>query len=220
MPMAVSASVINELASEPDFYSAVVELSDVKTGNSVQIERRELRFEGRRDGSAFERPNYQTIAQSKAYRNAVLSLIPQDVIIKWKAQMLALGKGEVITDSVLDQKRSNVLRFAASKGINLDRRAIEHLTLDQISGLGDAARAGETPAFVHSAQALGLELTQGERQPTGPEPPPDEPPRRPRGRPPGSSARREPEPPPGDPPPDEPPPDDEPQQQRRVSFEC
>jgi hypothetical protein len=212
MPMAVSAAREPDLASEPDFYAAVVEVTDIKTGNSIQIERREAREEYRRDGSSYERPNYTTIAQSKAYRNAVLALIPQDVVIRWKAEMLKLKKGETITASVLDQKRSNVLRFAASKGINLDRRAIEHLTLDQIGGLGDAARAGETPAFVHAAQALGLELGQGEQQSAEEKEP--EPPRRPRGRPPGS-ARREPEPPP-----DEPPPDDEPQQQRRVSFEC
>jgi hypothetical protein len=161
LPMAVSASVVMELAGEPDFYSVIVEMTDIKTGNSLQIEQREARFEYRRDGTPFERPKYQAIAQSKAYRNAVLDLIPQDIAIRWKAEMLKLKKGETITSSVLDEKRGNVLRFAASRGLALDRRAIEHLTLDQIGGLGDAAREGALPAFVQSAQAL-LEVGQGE----------------------------------------------------------
>jgi hypothetical protein len=42
-----------------------------------------------------------------------------------------------------------------------DRRAVEDLTLDQISGLGDAAREGRLPAFVEAARALGLEVAQG-----------------------------------------------------------
>jgi hypothetical protein len=159
-PMSVSASVVAELADEADFYAAVVELTDLKTGNRIQTERRESRVEFRRDGSSYERPNYATIAQSKAYRNAVLALIPQDVIIQWREAMLKLKKTETITDSVLDEKRSNVLRFAAQRAIALDRHAVEALTLDQIAGLGDAAREGRLPAFVQAAQALGLQVGQ------------------------------------------------------------
>lgn len=223
MPMAVSAAREPDLANEPDFYAAVVEVTDIKTGNSIQIERREAREEYRRDGSSYERPNYTTIAQSKAYRNAVLALIPQDVVIRWKAEMLKLKKGETITASVLDEKRSNVLRFAASKGIPLDRRAIEHLTLDQIGGLGDAAREGALPAFVQSAQALGLEVRQGEPPPASPSSAPDNaPPTSGRGGRRQRQAQSEP-PPPEEPPPDEPPPPDEQpdaeRPQRRVQFE-
>jgi hypothetical protein len=136
-------------------------MQDIKTGNSIQIERRELRFEERRGGGHYERPNYATIAQSKAYRNAVLSLVPQDIVIRWKAQQLKLQKSETITASVLDEKRGHVIRFAAQRAIALDRRAVEGLTLDQISGLGDAAREGRLPAFVEAARALGLEVAQG-----------------------------------------------------------
>jgi hypothetical protein len=228
MPMAVSASVVPELSGEPDFYAAVVEVTDIKTGNSIQIERREARLEYRRDGSPYERPNYQTIAQSKAYRNAVLSLVPQDVVIRWKAEMLKLKKGESITSSVLDEKRGNVLRFAASRGIALDRRAIEHLTLDQIGGLGDAAREGALPAFTQAAVALGLEVGQGEPQPAAAQEqqqePDPQPARRGRGRPRNEPAASSPPPPASPPPPpsgpsaqtaDQP----APQQQRRVNFE-
>ena len=161
-PMAVSASVVPELADQPDFYSAVVEVQDVKTGNTIQIERREARLETRRDRSTYERPNYQTIAQSKAYRNAILAIIPQDIALKWKGEMLRLQKSDEITSSVIAEKRSNVLRFATQHGLAFDRRAIEHLTLEQIGGLGDAARQGQVPAFVNAAHAVGLDVAVGE----------------------------------------------------------
>jgi hypothetical protein len=160
MPMMVSTAILPELADEEDFFASVCEIKDLKTGNSIQIERRELRFEERRGGGHYERPNYATIAQSKAYRNAVLALIPQDVAIRWKADMLKLKKSETITASVLDEKRTQVIRFAAQRALGLDRRAVEKLTLDQISGLGDAAREGRLPAFVEAAKALGLEIAQ------------------------------------------------------------
>jgi hypothetical protein len=160
LPMAVSCSIVPELADEDDFYAAVCEMVDLKTGNAIQVERRELRFEERRGGGYFERPNYATIAQSKAYRNAVLALVPQDIVIRWKLDMLRLKKEEVITASVIDEKRANVLQFAAQKAIALDRQAVEHLTLDQIAGLGDAAREGRLPAFVEAAKALGLDVAQ------------------------------------------------------------
>jgi hypothetical protein len=158
--MSVSASVVAELADEADFYAAVVEMTDLKTGNKIQTERRESRVEFRRDGTSYERPNYATIAQSKAYRNAVLALIPQDVVIQWREAMLKLKKTETITASVIEEKRSNVLRFAAQRALALDRHAVEALTLDQIAGLGDAARDGQLPAFVEAARALGLQVGQ------------------------------------------------------------
>jgi hypothetical protein len=89
-------------------------------------------------------------------------LIPQDVAIRWKLDMLKLKKTEVITDSVIDQKRANVLQFAAQKAIALDRRSVEALSLAEIAGLGDAAREGRLPAFVEAAKALGLEIAQGQ----------------------------------------------------------
>jgi hypothetical protein len=187
-PMAVTASSVPELADEEDFYAAVVEVTDIKTGNTLQVERREARYEERRNGGWFERPHYATIAQSKAYRNAVLALVPQDIVIRWKLDMLRLKKDEIITDSVIDQKRANVLQFAAQKAIALDRQAIDHLTLDQIAGLGDAAREGQLPAFVEAARALGLEVTQGqaEQAPAAASAPRERPQGARRGRPPGT----------------------------------
>jgi len=153
--MQVSAENIPALAGTPDFYKCVVEVTDAKQANVKQDEKSEFRFEQRRDGSWFERPNYEIIAQSKAYRNAVLALIPQDVQIAWKIEMLKLRKEEVITGSVLEEKRGAVLRFAAAKQVNINRRALEALMMEQISGLSDAARGG-LEQFLASASALGL----------------------------------------------------------------
>jgi hypothetical protein len=191
------ANVVPELASEPDFYSCVCEVTDLKTGNSIMVEAREERVGHSERSGDYDKPHYQKIAQSKAYRNAVLALIPQDVAIRWKNEMLKLKKGEFIAGGVIEEKRSNVLRFAAQRGVALDRQAIEHLTLDQIAGLGDAAREGQLPAFVNSARALGLEIGQGEAEPesataspspdSGPQPPA----RRGRGRPPLRAPREQ-----------------------------
>jgi hypothetical protein len=166
IPPAVTVQLIPELTDEDDYYSVVAEMVDIKTGNSYQQEKLEKRFEERRAGGWFERPHYATIAQSKVFRNLVLAHVPQDLIIQWREAMLKLKKHETITASVIDEKRQNVLRFAAQRAIALDRRAIEALTLDQIAGLGDAAREGRLPAFVQAAQALGLEVGQEAAQET------------------------------------------------------
>jgi hypothetical protein len=152
-PMSVHASFMHEIADEPDYYKAVVELADVKKGNTVQVEVMEMRFERKRDGSMYERPNFQKIAQSKGYRNGVLDLVPQDVVMRFKMECLKLGKADNITDSVIEQKRANVLRFAAAKGIPLDRESVRQLTFEQIAGLGDAAREGE-PRFRAALDAI------------------------------------------------------------------
>jgi hypothetical protein len=182
--MAIHCATVEELAAEPDFYNCVVEMADIKTGNSRMFERREFRHERRRDGTEYERPHYATIAQSKAFRNAVLAMVPQDFLIRWKQEMLKLKKGETITASVIDEKRRGVLRFAAQHGIAVERRAIEHLSIDQIGGLSDAAHQGRIPAFANAAQALGI---VGGAATSAPEEASDlDPPPRRRGRPPGS----------------------------------
>lgn len=216
-------AVLHDLAGEPDYYAVVVEIEDIKTGNSIMVECREERFGTSRSGTQFDRPNYQKIAQSKAYRNAVLALVPQDVVIRWKAEMLKLRKGETITASVLDEKRAGVLRFAARSSVAIDRRRLDALTLDQISGLGDAAREGQLPAFVQAAGALGLTTTaEIAAPPPLVEPQPE--PRARRGRPRREQTVDEMPPPDTLGPPDEPPPpEDEPPprpQTGRIQFEC
>lgn len=155
VPMAVSCQVVPELQDEDDFYGAIVEVTDTRTGNMIQVEKRENRFEKKKDGSYFERPHFAIIAQSKAYRNAVLTLIPQDIQVEWRENMLKLAKTDVITTSILDEKRAGVLRFATSKGLAINRLGVDKLTMDQIAGLSDAAREG-VAAFKVSALSCGI----------------------------------------------------------------
>jgi hypothetical protein len=167
MPMSVQASVLPELEDQPDFYSAIVEVQDIKTGNAVQMESSETRMEARKDGSLYERPHYAKIAQAKAYRNAILALIPQDVQLQWKTQMLELGESVVITEDVLEEKRAGVLRYAAQNAIPVSRPALHAIGFDQIAGLADAARVG-LPAFRAALGALGM--ADGGQPPDPPQP--------------------------------------------------
>ena len=161
VPMNVDVKLIDALKAEDDYYEVLVEVTDIKTGNTLQVRKRESALESRRDGSKFARPHYSVIAEAKAYRNAVLAIIDQAVQLEWKHKMLALGKDDVITDSVLEEKRSQVLRFAASKSVPIDRRLVEALTLDQISGLGDATRAGGEAEFRRAAESLRVMMPNG-----------------------------------------------------------
>lgn len=155
-PMQVTTSVLPELADEDDYYTAVVEISCIKTGNSFQAEKTESRIERRSDGSPYQRPNFQTIAQSKAYRNAVLALVPQDVQAKFKLECLKQGDNKDMTDSAIDLKRNGIMTFATKNALPITREALATLDWDQISGLSEAAREGGLPAFVNSCKALGL----------------------------------------------------------------
>lgn len=210
--MDVKCSYVRELADEDDFYGVIIEITDIKTGNRIQVEKREFREELRRDGSMFARPHFQVIAQSKAFRNGVLSLIPQDVQLEWKEKQMRLGKGDVITASVADEKRKAVMAYAAKNAVAVNRHAIEALTLDQITGLGEAARGeGGKAAFLRSAVALGIvtvaEVVDGSTAPQ--EAPAPRAPRQPRqarqeAPPQPQEAQREPEPPPPVEPPHDP----------------
>lgn len=205
--MKVDTSYLHDLAGEDDFYGVLIEMADAKKGNRIQVEKRETRTEKKRDGGTFERPHFQVIAQSKAYRNAVLALVPQDVQLQWKEQQMRLGKGEVVTASVADEKRGAVMRFAAAQGIGVNRQAVEALTLDQITGLGDAARNADKGAFLRSAVALGIATVAevvdsgGMDGATGLQPAKERPARQPRqprqeAPPPAQEPQREPDPPP------------------------
>lgn len=155
MPMAVSCARVPELENDPDYYEVVIEIKDIKTGNTVQATKSEMRKEARRDGSLYDRPNYSTIAESKAYRNAILTLIPQDVIIEFQNQCLKLGKNADLTANALQEKRNAVLKFATAKAVTLDRDTVNNLAWDDISGLSDSAREG-IEAFKAAADAKGL----------------------------------------------------------------
>ncbi len=157
VPMTTHVDFIGALADEPDSYTAIIEITDIKTGNSIMVEKREAITGRRRDGSLYERPHYDVIAQSKAYRNGVLAIIPQNVLIQWKLEMLKLDKNrDVITESVIDEKRDGVMQFAAAKGFAIDRGALAGLAMAQIAGLAEAARTKDAVVFARSAISLGL----------------------------------------------------------------
>lgn len=173
-PTPPDVKIIDKLADLPDYYQVVCEVTDIKTGNSKWEVAKEFRMERRSRQALVDNPNlpeeyerkhYEKIAESKAWRNGVLHLIKQSVQLEWKALMLKAGKTEVITGSVIEEKRAGVLRYAAAKAIGVDRHAVEALTMDQISGLADAVREGRAEQFTAAADALGILVAdEDERQ--------------------------------------------------------
>ena len=156
IPMNVQCALLPELADEEDFFGAVIEIHDIKSGNTIQVEKRESRYGYTQEGGKYEKPHYQIIAQAKAYRNGILALVSQDLQIKWKVEQMRLGKDEEIGPDVFEEKRGGILRYAAANKIPVDRRAIEALTFDQIAGLSDAAKADKVDGFRAAAEALGI----------------------------------------------------------------
>ena len=145
-----------DLEKEPDGYNVVVEVRDIKTGVVIQTEQFESEFEySRKSGEWFRKPHFSKVAQSKAYRNGVLRVIPQAIQMRWKDQQLRVGKNAPIGEGVLDQKRSGVLQYAAAQGIAVERAAIDRLTFEQIAGVAEAARTKDRAMFVGSLIALG-----------------------------------------------------------------
>lgn len=152
-PLAIQAQIIPQLADEPDFYEVVMEITDVKTGNSLQVRKKETKREQRRDGTGYDRPHYDVIAESKAYRNGVLSIIPQNVIQAFEARALASGNNTA--EKTIDQLRAGILGFAAKNAIALDRLAVSDLLYAEINGLGTAANQS-VDAFREAAASLGI----------------------------------------------------------------
>lgn len=171
-PMQVTTSILHDLEGDTDYYTAVVEMTDIKTGNSIQVEKTETRMERKRDGSTFERPHFQVIAQSKAYRNAVLRLVPQDIQRKFMTECIAQGNSKDMTDSAIDEKRRGVLAYAVKKGLPVTREGVFALGMAEISGLSDAAREDGVTAFVNGCKALGLLASDGSEAPPPPPPAP------------------------------------------------
>lgn len=152
-PPSMSIQHIPELADQADFYEVVVEVQDLKTGNSIQQRKKEDKCGRKRDGGLFERPHFDVIAEAKAFRNGVLAIIPQDVVSQFEQKALSAGnKGSVQTKA---DRIAGLLRFAASKGVAVIRSAIEELTSDQIDGIGQAARES-VESFRRAAVALGI----------------------------------------------------------------
>lgn len=164
-PGGLQIQQIQELYSEDDFYEVTIMVHDIKTGNRIPSTRKEFRWELRNEtwrknnptlDPKFERPHLEQIAFSKAYRNGVTSLMPQDAVLKFKTLNLALNADQTFVESVIDVKRAGVLRYAAARAIGIHREALEALTFEQIAGLSDAVTEGRQEGFLQSAQALGI----------------------------------------------------------------
>lgn len=169
-PLSIETRHLPDLADETDFYECVMEVSDIKTGNSIEVRKKESKTESKRDGGTFDRPHYDVIAESKAFRNGVLSVLPQSVINDFKARCLASGNSS--QEATIEQRRAAAVAYATKHAVALDRAVLQKLTYDELTGLGGAASQG-VEQFKRAAMAIGL--VAGADQTTGelpPAPPP------------------------------------------------
>lgn len=176
-PLSIDTRVLHELEGEDDFYECVMEVSDIKTGNSIEVRKKETRQERRRDGTYFDRPHYDVVAESKAFRNGVLSLLPQSVVMDFKKRALAAGNST--SEQTIDQLRARATAHAAKHAIAFDRKALGELSYAELQGLGSAAGQG-IDEFKRSAAALGLIVT-ADAPTAAASPPPPAPPASKRG---------------------------------------
>lgn len=167
-PLNIETRVLHELSDEVDYYECIMQVDDIKSGNAIQVRKKESKLEKKRDGSMFERPHYDVICESKAYRNGVLSVLPQSVIQQFKAKHLAAGNSS--DEKTMDQLRAGALQFSTKHGLTLNRAVLQQLTYAEIAGIGGAASLG-VDAFRKACEAVGLvEAATGEVPP--PPPPP------------------------------------------------
>jgi len=153
-PLAIQAQVIPQLADEDDFYEVVMEITDIKTGNSLQVRKKESKKERRRDSSGYyERSHYDVIAESKAFRNGVLAIIPQNVIAEFERRALSAGNTSI--EKTIDEYRQGVVAYATKHAIPIDRHSVSELTYAEISGLGSAYKES-IEAFQNAAESLGV----------------------------------------------------------------
>lgn len=176
-PLAVMAQRVPELADEPDFYEVVIDVRDIKTGNSTQVRKKEFKTETRsaaRGGTTYDRPHFDVIAESKAKRNGILEVIPQDVKRSFMDRCLKVG--DVKQERTINDLRTGCLAFAAKNAIALDRGEVEQLTYEQLYGIGQAAGLGVVQ-FAEACQAVGIsarEMIDTKQEPPPKEQPPAE----------------------------------------------
>lgn len=154
-PMSIEVRTIRELESETDFYECVVEISDIKTGNSIEVRKKENRLEQRSSGKGggwYERPHYDVIAESKAYRNGVLAILPQNVISEFETR--SLNAGNTSKEKTIDQVREGIIAFSTKNGLHINRNEIMKLGFAEISGLRESAK--DITEFKRAAESLGL----------------------------------------------------------------
>jgi hypothetical protein len=167
-PLSIQVQHIPELADDSDFYECVMEVADIKTGNSIEVRKKESKIEKKRNGEGYARPHYDVICESKAYRNGVLAVLPQSVIRDFRDKCLATGKSS--NEQTIQQRRAGVSTYAARSGMALDRAVLDGLSFSELDGLAGAAREG-LEVFKRAAAAMKL-TGDGIDQATGEVPPP------------------------------------------------
>lgn len=161
-PLAVNVMHVHDLADEDDFYEVIIEVTDVKKGNSLQVRKREAIFGKRKDGSLFAREHYDVIAESKAFRNGVLNILPQSVISAFKTKCLETmanaQNGTVNKQRTIQELRTGATRYAMSKGVPLDRSRVEKLAYTEIEDL--SRQLNDLDLFINTAERLGVVARQ------------------------------------------------------------
>lgn len=152
-PAGIQVQCVPQLADRPDWYDVTLEVTDTKTGNSVQVRKSESAVGADRFGKEYDRPHFATIADSKAYRNGVLRLVPRSVVNEFKK--LCIQAKTVVQEKTLPERQAELTRYAARFGVSVDRQSINKLTFDEVSGLSDAAMEGGD-AFKQALTGLGL----------------------------------------------------------------
>lgn len=151
-PMSIDTRTIRDLADDVDFYECIMEISDIKTGNSIEVRKKELRYERTRKGDVYERPHFDVIAESKAYRNGVLAILPQNVISEFEGR--CVNSGNESKEKTIDQLRDGIIAFATKNGVSINRKAVIGLGYAEIVGLGGTAK--DAKQFKEAASALGI----------------------------------------------------------------
>lgn len=190
-PMSVTVQRIPELAGDDDYFEVVVEVEDVKNGNSIQVTKKQMAV-GHGQNGTYQIQHHEILAESKAFRNAVLRVVSQDVVNDFKMRALKAKHGADVTSDTIDAKRTGILQYAAKHALSIDRERVNALVYAQIAGLAEAARQG-IEQFKASAAALGLvageaqaaaasQADASEETATSPPPPPTAPEQQARGR--------------------------------------
>lgn len=146
----------------PDFYKVLVEVEDIKTGNSLQDEKTELRVNFDREGKPYDNAHYATIAQAKAARNAVEHILPQDFVRRFVDNALGLkdeagGKPEsrAFAMSAIEEAHRKIAAYAVSYSIAIDTMKLDKLDMATVEGLRMAAGTG-IDQFRDALGTLGL----------------------------------------------------------------
>lgn len=154
-PLDVKASIVDALEEDPDHYQVVIQITDLKNNNTRQITKSESCCGYSRHGEMYDKPHYTTIAENKAYRNAVLSLVPKDVQEVFKNECIKANNSENMTESLMIEKRRNCIAYAESKGIIINNQELNNLNWDELNALSISARVG-VDNFKETVTALGL----------------------------------------------------------------